>query len=84
METQVFFLLDSFLDDIKSAFFVTGHIASDRSLNIPRSPFIDRLFSHSKCVVNDTFLESHAEEEFSDSIDVGAVVRMLHNSLTRF
>ena len=79
MQAQVFFLSNSLLYDIETTLLVSCHITSQCPLNIPSCSLIDSLLGQLEGVVYDSLLQSHAEQEFSNAIDVGSVVCVLDN-----
>ena len=72
-------LFNGFFADFKTTFLIPSHITSDGSLDVPGRPLVDILFGHGKGIVNNSLLQSHAEEKFTDTIDVSSIVRVLYN-----
>ena len=81
VQSEVLLLSQRVLDNIEASFLVPIEVAADSSLHVPRSPIIDSLARHGESIVYDALLEGQTEQEFTHSVDVCTVVRVLNNGL---
>ena len=80
VQAQILFLSDGLLHDVEAALLISRHIATQGPLNVPRGPLIHSLLGQLERIVHYSFLQSHAEEELANAIDIGSVVRVLDYS----